>query len=200
MMCFLRFCYVLVPKAGGKIPLPHAAPTCPAWHTPSTVLPCPNTPRASKTNRGEPETVKVMPVCVQKHTLRCEGRDRKAGGRTAVPTASTVEAERQCREELCGGPQMLPSRHRGFLQGTEGYQQLLSCCKCFCWRWCWEREVDYLRTPRENASQYITDTAPTEKQSECSKKSWKGVKPSPLVTYTKEKHLGCLPGGRGNDI
>lgn len=82
-----------------------------------------------------------------------------------MPTASIAEAEQQRREEIWGGPQMLPSRHRGFLQGTQGDQQLLSCCKHFCWRWCWEREVDYLQTPRENASQYIIDTAPPEKQS-----------------------------------
>lgn len=187
-MCFLRFCYVLVPKAGRKIPLPHAAPTSPAWHTPSTVFPCPNTARASKTNTGEPETVKMMPVSVQKHILRCEGWDGKAGGTTAVPTASIVEAKQQC-QEICGGPQTLPSCHRGFLQGTQGYQQLLSCCKCFCWRWCWEREVDYLDTPRENASQYIIDMAPTEKQSLNTVRSPGREQNPPLWLHTPERNI-----------
>lgn len=91
------------------------------------VFPCPHALRAGKTNAGEPETVKTMPVSVRKRTLGCQGRDGKAGGRTAVPTASIPGAERKLwgTTDITFPSQEVPSRHPGLSATPQLLQELL---------------------------------------------------------------------------
>lgn len=89
-------------------------------------------------------------------------------------------------QDSTGGAQALPSCRGGLLQGTQGYQQLLSCCQSFRGRRGWEWEVDDLGKQEQSPSVH-TDTAPTGKQCEHSEELCKAVKSSPLVRWDKKK-------------
>lgn len=129
---------MLVPKAGGKIP--QSCMGLPAQHFPAQAHPGPM----------EQTEVKQSLSWFQFLCPRTSLGVRAEEGRRQEQSRAQGRAGHQW------GTLALPSCHRGLLQGTQGYQQLLSCCQGLRGRWGWEGEVDDLKTREEPLSPSLT--------------------------------------------